>query len=266
MTIALVREVSERFVQATVEFAHKEVLEPIDVGLARQQHSAYVQTLQQWGIQVHRLPSDPGAPDCCFIEDRLVVAGDAALLTRSANPARAGESEAIEHFLTAQDWPLRLVPMSAPACLDGGDVLRVGSVLFVRRSERTNPEGIQALRNTFAPLGYRVVEVALNSRNLHLKCVCSSPAPGVVLMASGALDPAPFAEVARVIEVPAHEAYAANVVGVGGQVMMPMGFAVTACLLRKAGLVVTELDNSQFRAADGAMTCLSVLFELADEA
>ena len=79
MTIALVRDVSDRFFEATVEFAQEGVSGAIDVGLARQQHAAYVDTFRRWGVQVHRLPSDPDAPDCCFIEDRLVVAGDAAM-------------------------------------------------------------------------------------------------------------------------------------------------------------------------------------------
>ena len=86
--------------------------------------------------------------------------------------------------------------MAPPATLDGGDVLRVGSVLYVSPSSRTNAAGIAVLRETFPR--HRVCVLPLPEGVLHLKCVCSAPAPDLVVVAEGPLVEA-FAEHQRVL-------------------------------------------------------------------
>lgn len=60
--------------------------------------------------------------------------------------------------------------MAAPASLDGGDVLRIGRLLVVGLSARTNQAGAEALRASFPE--YAVVPVTVRD-GLHLKSFMS---------------------------------------------------------------------------------------------
>ena len=67
--------------------------------------------------------------------------------------------------------------ITAPGALDGGDVLKVGDIMYVARGGRTNGEGIRQLRAVFSPLGVRVIAVPL-TKVLHLKtAVTALPEP-----------------------------------------------------------------------------------------
>lgn len=223
-----------------------------DVALARAQHAAYARALERLGYAVRVLPADEDCPDGPFVEDTAVVARGRALVTRSAHPARAREHDAVAVALA--EAGLEVVRLSG-GTLDGGDVLQVGDVLFVGRSHRTDEAGVAGLRATFAPLGLDVRPIDVPPEVLHLKCVCSTPAEGVALLAEGCgvdLDGV------RVVRVPAEEAYAANTVGANGRVIVAAGHPATARALSALGLETIPLDLSEIRRADGALTCLSL--------
>ncbi len=250
---ALVGGIPSSFDRATVRTGERPF---IDVTRARAQHDAYVAALRAAGVAITRIEPDPALPDGVFVEDQAVVAAGTALITRSGNPSRRAEAA---HVATALREHTQLRIMVPPARLDGGDVLRVGRTLFVGRSQRTDPAGVTALRGTFEPLGFEVVEVEV-ADSLHLKCHVSTPDPQTVLLAPGWVDPAPFEACARVLRVPDSEAYAANVVGVGGTVLVAAGYPATSEVLGEAGFRVHELDTSEIRKADGSLTCMSVFF------
>ncbi len=248
-THALVRDLPDSFVEALAETPCA-----IDLPRARAQHAAYVAALAAAGLEIEALAADEAHPDCVFVEDTAVVAGGRALITRPGHPSRRGEVGPVKAALAAH---LEVVELAAPARLDGGDVLRVGRTFYVGQSGRSDAAGLAGLEAAFGPLGYRVRSVAVAGA-LHLKCVCSSPAGGVVLLAEGAVDPAVFD--AEVWPIPAEEAHAANVVAVGGRALVAAGHPRTCALLRARGLEVLEVENSELRKADGSLTCCSVLY------
>ena len=248
---ALLRGVPSSFASAT---AAEAPASPIEVALAREQHNAYARALVNAGLEVVSIPADDQHPDCVFVEDTVVVAGGRALITTPGLPSRRGEVAAVARALA----PFLEVVWAGPgARLDGGDVLRVGRTLYVGRSGRSDAAGEAALEAAFGPLGFRVQAVEVPGA-LHLKCVCSSPGPGVVLLAEGTVEPKSFD--ARVLLTPAEDAHAANVVRAGDVVLAPVGFPRTHALLRDAGYAVVPLENSELRKADGSLTCCSVLF------
>ncbi len=254
---AFVRSVSDSFVQAVTGWRSPDGGHPrLDVERARTQHRAYVGTLRQLGLDVCVLPADDDYPDCCFIEDTVVVGAGTALLTRSAHPARRGEGGALAGAY--REAGLDVIDLEPPATLDGGDVLRVGRRLYVGLTARTNHDGILALKHTFEPLGYSVRTVDMPAEILHLKCVVSLPAPDVVLLAESTLDPGIFSD-HSIISIPWEERYAANTVGCHGTVVVADGFPRTQAALETAGLRTIALDTSEFRRADGSLTCLSVI-------
>ena len=61
------------------------------------------------------------------------------------------------------------------------------------------------------------------------------------------------------VRIPAEERYAANTVGRAGKVLVADGFPGTRQALLAEGLEVIPLDTTEFRKADGSLTCLSVI-------
>lgn len=249
---ALTRAVPETLAQALSQAPPDP---PIEIARARAQHEAYVAALRSLGVEVQNLPPDPAHPDCCFVEDTVLVAEGVALVARLGAPSRRGEEAAVVEALRPH---LRLERMRAPATLDGGDCLRVGKTIFVGQSGRTNAAGLEHVRGLFGALGCRVVAVAVPGV-LHLKCVCSRLDEQTVLLAEGTVPRETFGSL-RVVSAPAGEAYAANCVAVGRKVLVSAGHPGTERALRAAGFVTIPLDTGELRKADGALTCCSILF------
>src|SRR5215470_10804141 len=195
MTRALTRPIPSSFSQALCAAPPEQ---PIDVALARAQHAAYCAALAACGATVDTLAGDEACPDSCFLEDTAVVVGGRALITRPGAPSRRAETPAVATALAR--W-LEVVPMTAPATLDGGDCMRVGDTLYVGRSARSNALGIAQL----SALGLRVVPIDLPRGVLHLKCVCSPLGDDRILLAEQSIPPATFR--AAVVSVPASETY-----------------------------------------------------------
>jgi dimethylargininase len=148
--------------------------------------------------------------------------------------------------------------MNAPETLDGGDCLRLGATLYVGRSARTTAAGIERLATVFASRGLRVVGVDLPPAILHLKCVCAPLGDDRVLLAEGTL-PASVFGAARIVWVPAEEAYAANAVAIGSHVLVAAEYPRTHDALRAAGFTLHPVPTSEVLKADGSLTCQSIL-------
>lgn len=249
--LALTRDVSPAI--AHCELTHLP-REPIDLALARRQHLAYEEALTTLGCDVRRLDAGPDMPDSVFIEDTAVVLGELAIVTRPGAPARWAELPAVVDALA----PLRaLAFIREPGTLDGGDVLVMGRELFVGRSSRTNAAGIEQLRAIGEPLGYRVT-VLQTSQCLHLKsAVTALDATSVILNAAWVRRDA-FAAFAC-IDVDSAEPSAANVVCIGGRLLVAAAYPRTCDRLAARGHDIVQVDTSELAKAEGALTCCSLL-------
>ena len=249
---AFVRGVPSSFPRALVASAPAQ---PIDVAIARNQHAAYRDALAAMGARVTFLIPDENCPDCVFIEDTAVVAAGLAVITRPGAESRRAETPAVATALRELD----VVQLAAPATLDGGDCMRVGTTIYVGRSARTNAAGIAALAEAFAPRGLRVVALDLPPGILHLKCVCSPLGDDRILLAEASLAPERFDGV-DVVTVPAAETYAANAVAFDNHVLVAAEFPRTHQLLARAGFTLHPVPTSEVRKADGSLTCQSIVF------
>ncbi len=250
---ALTRHIPSTFTQALARTAPDR---PIDVADARYEHLVYREALAACGAEVSVIIADVACPDCVFVEDTAVIADGVALITRPGATSRQAETPAIAEALAAA---CEIVHMDAPATLDGGDVMRVGCVLYVGRSARTSEAGIAALERTFAPRGYRVIALDLPADVLHLKCVVSPLADDTILLADASLPAASFAGL-RIVRAPREETYAANAVAIGAHVIVAQEFPHTQEALAAAGFTLHPVPTSQVRKADGSLTCQSLLY------
>ena len=227
----------------------------IDVPLAQAQHAGYVAALRGLGLEVTELPADDVHPDAVFVQDRVCVLGGRAIVGPSAVEPRRGEAEALIEVL---ERSLPVVELSAPACLDWGDVLVAESTLCVGLSERSNRAAVEQLREMLAPR-WRVEGMALPADLLHLLSGCAYLGAGTLLVVQS-LEGFGLSGGFSLVSVPAHEALAANVLVIGRDVVVPAGYPETSARIEGAGFRVHPVPVSEFEKRDGGVTCLSVLY------
>lgn len=229
---------------------------PIDIELARRQHSVYERALRDAGCEVRRLAELPEQADSVFVEDTVIVLDDVAVITRPGAASRRAETESMA---TALAGLRKLVHVQAPATIDGGDVLRLGRVLHVGASARSSIEGISQLADLVEPFGYRVEAVPLHGC-LHLKSAVTRVAQDRLLLNPEWVDAGCFPGFATTLVDPA-EPQAANALRIGDVVIHPASCPRTAERLRETGLEVVGIDMSETEKAEGGVTCCSVIFD-----
>jgi dimethylargininase len=253
MLQALTRRVGENFAACELTFLDRQ---PIDVAKAMAQHRAYEACLASFGIHVTSLPADSSFPDGVFVEDPAIVLDEVAIITCPGAASRRGETHAIAQALA----PFReLRHIDDPATLEGGDVVRIGKVLYVGLSKRTNRDGIAQLTELAKPFGYRVIPVKVYGC-LHLKSGACWAGGDVVLANHHWIDEYQFRGW-RIINVPDEEPSAADVLPIGGKVLVPSSFVRTCEMLERAGLTVHPIDVSELQKAEAGVTCMSLVFE-----
>ena len=252
MLTAITRKVSPNFAACQLEYLRRE---PIDVARAEAQHRNYEAALERLGARVVSLPAQPDLPDCVFVEDPALVLDEIAIITRMGAESRRGEAESLAAALAGFRPVVR---MSAPATLEGGDVVRMGKTLYAGLSRRSNADGSRQLAAIVEPHGYRVVPVAVTGC-LHLKSACCAASDDTVLANRALFDASALR--CKMIDVPAEEPGAADVLRIGGAVLIPASFPRTARLLKESGFAVQPLDVSELQKAEAGVTCMSLVFE-----
>jgi dimethylargininase len=251
--IALVRPPGPRLVEGLVTHIART---PVDVDQARAQHAGYVEALRAAGWAVHEVPPADDCPDAVFIEDAVVIINDMAdglaIVTRPGAPSRWPEIAGAE--AAVRELGLAVTRVEPPATLDGGDVLQIGTTIYVGVGGRTNSAGVDQLRALVAPRGRRVVPVPLG-QVLHLKSAVTALPDGTCLAVPGAVDTSVFGRV-RLVD----EEAGAHVVPLGGdQVLIAASAPRTAGELADAGFTPVVVDIGEFEKLEGCVTCLSVL-------
>ncbi len=252
MWIAITRSVSPAI--ARCELTHVERA-PIDLGRARLQHTAYEEAIARAGCRLIRLPAEPALPDSVFVEDTAIVLDEVAVVLRSGAASRRAESDSIAGVLARHR---RLERIELPGTVDGGDVLRIGRMIYVGRSGRSNEAGRAQLGRKLAPFGYRVKSVEVTGC-LHLKSAVTQIAPGLILVNPGWVDPGTFGDLDR-IEVHVREPFAANALLIGGTILYPAAYPRTRERLEQRRLAVRSVDLSELAKAEGGITCSSLVF------
>lgn len=251
---ALVRAPSPRIAEGLV--THIARSDSVDLDRAQAQWHAYCAALADAGFELAEVAPAPEHPDGVFIEDALVLVGDLAVVTAPGAPER--QDEVIGARAAAQALGLEVVELVAagdePVHLDGGDVLKVGSTIYVGVGGRTTQAGVAALARAVAGTGHSVQPVPISS-TLHLKSQVTALPDGTVVGFPDLVDDA--SRWPRFLAVP--EPDGAHVVVLAEDtVLMSAAAPRSADLFRSRGLSVIEVDVSEFVKLEGCVTCLSV--------
>jgi dimethylargininase len=249
MPRALVRRPSPLLADGLVTHIRRR---PVDVDLARVQWEEYVTALRANGWDTIEVPPADDCPDSVFVEDTMVVYGDLAVIARPGTPQRRAEVADAEATVAALGY--RIARIDEPGTLEGGDVLKIGSTLYVGRGGRTDDSGIEQLRAHVEPLGAKVVPVDVRSV-LHLKSAVTALPDGTVIGFPPLVDDASAFD--ALLAVP--EEGGSHVVRLGDDVVLMAASAPqTATLLRDVGHRPVIVDISEFEKLEGCVTCLSV--------
>ncbi len=251
--VAITRQISPRFNEC--ELTHLD-RRPIDLYIARAQHHEYEAALRELSCDVISLPPEPDLPDSVFVEDVAVVFDELAVITRPGADSRKPEAASIARALA----PYRkLFTIETPGTVDGGDVLRMGKMVYVGLSSRSNRSGVEQLQGFLSPYGYTVKGVEVTGC-LHLKSAVTQVSEDTLLINPAWVDRTIFEEM-RFIEVDHGEPAAANAVWIGDAVIYPSSFPRTQQRLEEAGLHLKIVDASEVAKAEGAVTCCSLIFQ-----
>jgi dimethylargininase len=224
---------------------------PVDVDLAREQWAGYVTALTGAGWDAVEVPAAPECPDGVFVEDTVVMIGGTAVITRPGADERKPETVGTSVTVRALGYPTAAIEQGS---LDGGDVLKIGTTVYVGRTRRTDAAGIAALREICAPLGHRVVAVP-TTRVLHLKSAVTALPDGTVIGHPPLVDDPGFWPHFR----PVPEEGGSHVVDLGdGRLLMAASAPRSADLIADLGFTPVPVDISEFEKLEGCVTCLSV--------
>lgn len=245
---ALVRRPAETLADGIVTYIERHA---VDLGLAKRQWDGYVAALHRSGWPTVVIDGDDSMPDCVFVEDTVVMFGDLAVITNPLQPARNPELAAVRQVV--RELGLESTAITE-GTLDGGDVLRVGSRVYVGLSGTTSAAAIDQLERIVSPRGYTVTVVPM-TKALHLKSAVTALPDGTMIGHQPVVDdPTLFPSLIAVPEEPG-----AHVVILDDDLLLMSSAAPeTATLLAHRGYRLECVDVSEFEKLEGCVTCLSV--------
>jgi len=247
--VALVRVPADNLAEGEVTHISRTA---IDTDLANEQWDNYVTALLESGWTTIEVEPAAALADSVFVEDAVVMFGETAVITSPGAESRRGEIVAVE--ASVAELGLAVERIELPGTLDGGDVLKVGSTVYVGRGGRTNAEGIRQLRAILATTDYSVVAVPL-TKVLHLKSAVTALPDGTVIGYPPLVDDIALFD--RFLSMP-EEGGAHVVVLAADTVLMAASAPQSQALIADLGYRVVSVDISEFEKLEGCVTCLSV--------
>lgn len=251
MALAITRRISPRFNECEITHIDRS---PIDLDAARDQHVKYVQALRSLQCEVIELPEEPDLPDSVFVEDTAFILPEVAVITRPGADSRKAETASIIQALSPHR---KLLQVTEPATVDGGDVLILGKNIYIGLSLRSNQAAIDQIQNLLQEYGYTVTAVAMHDC-LHLKTALTKVDDQTVLINPAWVDTSHFKRF-RWIEIDASEPFAANCLPVNGQILYPISFPKTTKKLEAHGYKILPVQVDELAKAEGAVTCCSLI-------
>ena len=227
------------------------------------QHEKMMDALRKLNVEITLLETDEYTPDCVFTEDTAVAIDDTVLITNPGAASRKAEVIPVKKHFEKSAPNMRLVEMSEPACLDGGDVLFTGREIFVGLSSRTNMLGYECLRDTFPSYPTHAVEI--ENATLHLKSMMTMADEDIILCgkspdACKAIDimTRKSQYVYSVVRTP--DDSGANVVVVNGTILCRSDLPDSLKVLEKLSIPRITMAAGELSKVDGCLTCCSVLY------
>jgi N-dimethylarginine dimethylaminohydrolase len=146
-----------------------QLLEAVDLGLARRQHDRMAQTYVDFGVKVSYVePETSVPPNLIFVADLLFMTPEGAIVGRPASTVRAGEERWVARRLAGLGIPI-LRTVRGSGTFEGADAAWIDPhTVLLATGLRTNKEGAAQVARTLAELGVKAISVGLPYGAMHL--------------------------------------------------------------------------------------------------
>lgn len=137
-----------------------QMLAPLDVNRAIDEHHAMAEVYQSLGIEVHFVePGHPCQPNLMFCADLFAMTPQGAILARPASTVRAGEERWVARKLAALGIPI-LKTLTGCATFEGADLMWIDEkTAMIGRGLRTNQAAITQIEQLMSELGIELMVV-----------------------------------------------------------------------------------------------------------
>ena len=145
-----------------------QMLAPLDLGRAREEHAAMAEAYRAAGVAVHAVaPDGPCEPNLMFCADLFVMTPQGAILARPASTVRAGEERRVAARLAALGVPI-LKTLTGSAVFEGADLMWLDpATAVIGRGLRTNDAAIAQIRALLAELGAELIDADIPFGLMH---------------------------------------------------------------------------------------------------
>lgn len=244
-----------------------QMLAPLDLQRAQEQHDNLAKEYGDLGITVHYLdPNVTPSPNQIFMADLLFATPEGIILARPASEVRAGEERAVAGKLADMGIPI-IRSISGSATFEGADAMWINpQKVIIGKGLRTNAEGAAQITSVLNEMGVETVIVDLPPGTMHLM--------GVLRIADKNLavawpDRFPDAGVKALQEeqytvafIPDSEeainGFALNFVTFRPkEIVMPAGNPVTQGFYEECGITCHPVAVDELCKAAGAIGCLT---------
>ena len=246
-----------------------QMLEPVDLGLARAQHDAMVDAYRANGVSVHAV--DPvGLPSAnqMFCADLVFMTPNGAILARPASTVRAGEEVRIARRLADMGVPI-LRTLTGTATFEGADAMWLDpETVMVGLGLRTNEEAASQIAATLEETDVETLAVDMPYGTMHFMGLLRIVSQDVAVCWWRRT---PFATVRALEERGYHIVWlpdapdldlgrAFNFVTLGpNKILMVDGYDVVRKTYEDAGIECVVVDCSELVKAAGAVGCLTAV-------
>lgn len=248
-----------------------QMLAPIDLDLAREQHDALVEAYRNAGVAVHYVeppeePAPPLTPNLMFVADLMFMTPEGAILARPASTVRAGEERWVARRLADLGVPI-LRSLQGTATFEGADAAWLNAqTVIVGRGLRSNNEGLMQVTAVLNEMGVVALPVDLPYGTMHLMgqlrfvaADCAIAWPGRIAYAAvTALRDRGYKVLFIPDEQEAVRGSAFNFVTLGpNQILMAAGNPVTQAFYEEAGVACQTVAIGELSKAAGGIGCLT---------
>lgn len=242
---------------------HKEVR--VDLERARAQWDALVAALRSAGANVEVLPAQPGLPDLVFTANAGVVNGNQFIPAHFRHPERQGETPHDIAWFEQAGFAIERLP-GYVSHEGAGDSLPFAGVLVSGYRQRSDAAS-HAYLSSLTGAAVRSVELR-DPRFYHLDITFCPLDDRRAMMVPAAWDRYGRSVMAALVPEPLvldeeeAEAFCANSVVVGTNIVMPCCPPRVGRQLEDWGFSVAEVDVGEFMKAGGACRCLTLALDV----
>ncbi|MDW7761624.1 MAG: arginine deiminase family protein [Acidobacteriota bacterium] len=248
-----------------------QMLAPLDVLRAQNQHDALADTYRRLGVAVHDLDApETSFPNQMFMADLFFATPQGMILARPASEVRAGEERHAARKLAAMGIPL-VRSISGAATFEGADAMWLNErEVMIGRGLRTNAQGATQVAAVLDEMGVRAITIDLPPHAMHLMGLLRIVDRHLAIAWPGRFPEAGLETLQRarirVEFIPdtseAMNGFAMNVVTIRPkEIVMPAGNPHTRAFFEKLGIRTHTVAVDELGKAAGAIGCLTGVLE-----